>query len=117
MAAVVWPEQTPLVKSMGMFQLLQSGKDMDQVQGVLGRPGKQEIGWGENDMVFAVAATYGWALAVKRADLADIMALFLDSIKLPDVEGIADRGLADKRRFGTEMGTQAFDLVGNLLGS
>ena len=101
---------------MGMFQVLQSGEDMGQMQSVWGWPGNQKIGTRENDMVFAIAAPNGRALAVMGAYLPDVVPLFLEGIELPHIQGIADSCLSDMRWLGTKMRAQAFNLVCDLSG-
>ena len=116
-AAVIRSGQATLSQGMGVFQILERGEYIGEMQGVLGGPGNQDVRQGHDDMVFAVAASHRRALAIPGAGLADAVVLFLDSVELADVEGIADSCPTDKRWLGTKMGAQSFDLVDNLLGA
>lgn len=117
MAAVIRSGQASLFQCMGMLQFLERGEHVGEMQGVLGGSGNQDIRQGQDDMVFAVAASHRRTLAIMAADPVDTAFFFLDGIELADVEGIADSRPADKRWLGTEMGAQSFDLVANLLGA
>ena len=97
-----------------MFQLLESGEHMGEVQAILRRSGNQEIGQGEDDMVFAITAPHWRPMAIMGADPVDSAFFFLDGIELPDVKGIADCCLSNMRRFGAKMRAQTFNLVGGL---
>ena len=104
-----------LVYGVGMFPILQAGEHMGKVKCILRRLSKDDIGKGEDDMVFAVAAAYRRASAIVGAGVVDGAFPLLDGVKLAHIEGILDGSLPNSGRLRAKVHAQLLDLVHSLI--
>ncbi len=98
-----------------MFLILQVGEHMGKVKCILRRLSKDDIGKGEDDMVFAVAAAYRRAGAIVGAGMVDGAFPLLDGVKLAHIEGILDGSLSNSGRLRAKVHAQLLDLVHSLI--
>jgi hypothetical protein len=114
-AAIIQPGMAALAHGVGMFTFLQAGEHMGKVKRILRWLSKDDIGKGEDDMVFAVAAACRRACAIVGAGVVDGAFQFLDGVKLAYIEGILDGSLSNSRWLGAKMHAQPLDLVHSLI--
>ncbi len=88
---------------------------MGQVERIVRRPGKNDVGKGEDDVVLAIAAAYGRAVTIVGTKVMESAFLFMDGIKLAHIKRILDSSLSNPGRLRTEVHAQPFDLVHSLI--